>query len=592
MKKLKTNIVMILLTVFSIIGAIGPISTANAAGGFSVRRDEYSKNAYKHGLYAKDNSTGKEVVAYCYNSHRVWPNWRGQSATKYSNATNDQFLKLSGKKTPGDGVRGDKNELKNNVMKVCYKGFPRNATDVKERYNLNNDSFRLITQLAVWYYTDSDILQRNVFYTTTYSHLFNDKVVQAYYELIKNDDVTLPEKYQLDLYETSAPDMQNALSTKLPEDYVPPKTIEFSKTGSDLNGAELSGATLQILNKNDNSEVDKWTTDGKTHKVDLFEGEYIFREMTAPNGYDKVSDIYFKVDKQGKVTIISKVNNQDNATAEVKKLTVVDKKKPIQYKSLTVTKEWKLYGHQQNEIPGFVEVQLYENGNQKGNPVKLENSNNWSYTWKDSIDPSKKYEVKEVTTSNNWVSSIKTGNDGNVTIYNSMKPELTVEKIVRGDFANKTTKFKFNINFLDNGQKINDSFDYVIEKNGTPVSKGTLTVNNGLANFEIGHEEKIRIKGLPPEVMYSITEELDGKGTFNAKYKISNNQEQNRCPWVTIGDGQQLNNTVTVYNDYVYIPPTGIDLNNKYIVPVAFLLITGSLLFSAIAILRFRKELK
>ena len=34
------------------------------------------------------------------------------------------------------------------------------------------------------------------------------------------------------------------------------------------------------------------------------------------------------------------------------------------------------------------------------------------------------------------------------------------------------------------------------------------------------------------------------------------------------------------------------DLNNKYIVPVAFLLITGSLLFSAIAILRFRKELK
>ena len=38
MKKLKTNIVMILLTVFSIIGAIGPISTANAAGEYYVTK--------------------------------------------------------------------------------------------------------------------------------------------------------------------------------------------------------------------------------------------------------------------------------------------------------------------------------------------------------------------------------------------------------------------------------------------------------------------------------------------------------------------------------------------------------------------------
>ena len=506
--------------------------------------------------------------------------------TKYEDATNNQFVQLAGKK-----VRNPAN-LKQKVLEVCYKGFPKDGIGLKHKYSLSDDTFRFITQSAIWYYTDSLDINASAIWYTYKDDLFDDTARKAYDELIKTE-VSLPANFKLDIYKTSSDSMQNILSTRLDKDYVPPRTIEFSKKDSALAGTELKGATLQILNKEGNKVVAQWKTDGNTHKVDLLAGDYILRETEAPDGYDRVSDISFSVtdDDGGKVSITSKKNEQDIAKAEGSKLTVVDKKKPIQYKSLTVTKEWKLYGHQQNEIPGFVEVQLYENGNQKGNSVKLENSNNWSYTWKDSIDPSKKYEVKEVTTSNNWVSSIKTGNDGNVTIYNSMKPELTVEKIVRGDFANKTTKFKFNINFLDNGQKINDSFDYVIEKNGTPVSKGTLTVNNGLANFEIGHEEKIRIKGLPPEVMYSITEELDGKGTFNAKYKIGNNQEQNKCPWEIIGDGQ-LNNTVTVYNDYVYIPPTGIDLNNKYIMPVAFLLITGSLLFSAIAILRFRKELK
>ena len=585
MKKLKTNIVMILLAVFSIIGAIGPINTVNAAGKFTVRAD--SNGDYHHALFVKDWATSKEVVGYCYNAHKSWPGVQNQGVTKFENATNEKFKELVSDK---DKIR-DPDNLKKQVMEVCYKGFPRDGIGLKKKYKLENEVFQFITQSAVWYYTDSiNIEQSGIWRSYNWMMNYYPGARAAYNELI-NTPVKLPKNYTLDLYKNNSDNHQNILSTKLAKDYIPPKTIEFSKKDSDLNGAELNGATLQIWNKKDGKKVDEWTTDGKdTYNVDLFEGDYIFRETNAPNGYDKVSDIHFKVDKDGKVTITSK-QNQDTANANGSKLTVVDKKKPIQYKSLTVTKKWKLYGHQQTEIPGFVQVQLYENGNQKGNPVKLENSNNWSYTWKGIIDPSKKYEVKEVTTSNNWVSRIETGNDGNVTIYNSMKPELTVEKIVRGDSANKTAKFKFNINFLDNGQRLNNSFDYVIEKNGTQVSKGTLTVNNGSAKFEIGHEEKIRIKGLPPEVMYSIEEVLDGKGTFNAKYKISNNQEQDRCPWVIIGDGQ-LNNTVTVYNDYVYIPPTGIDLNNKYIMPVAFLLITGSLLFSAIAILRFRKELK
>lgn len=572
---------MILLTVFSIIGAIGPINTVNAENKYTVHA--VSNGDYHKALLVKDWQTNEEVVGYCYNAHKSWPGGPHQTVTKFENATNEKFMELA------SGARKGVN-LKEKILEVCYKGFPRDGIGLKKKYNLGNDVFQFITQSAIWYYTDSiNPEQSGIWFS--YNWMMDSNARAAYNELI-NTPVNLPRNYTLDLYQNNAPKFQNILSTKLAQDYIPPKTIEFSKKDSDLKGAELNGATLQIWNKKDNKKVDEWTTDGKdTYKVDLFEGNYIFRETNAPNGYDKVSDIYFSVDKDGNVKITSK-QNKDNAIANGSKLTVVDKKKPIQYKSLTVTKKWELYGHQQNEIPGFVEVQLYENGNKKGNPVKLENSNNWSYTWNGIIDPSKKYEVKEVTTSNNWVSRIETGNDGNVTIYNSMKPELTVEKIVRGDSADKTAKFDFNIKFVaEDGQNLNDTFDYVIEKNGTQVSAGKLTVKDNWAKFKIGHEEKIRIKGLPPKVMYSIAEVLDGKGTFNAKYKISNNPEQNKCPPVRILDNK-LDNTVTVYNDYVYIPPTGIDLNNKYIMPVAFLLITGSLLFSAIAILRFRKELK
>ena len=584
MKKLKTSIAMLILALLTITGVIQPI-TAYAADPYTVRKEKYGDLV--DSLYVKNMNTGEDVVGYCYNAHKSWPGVGNQSVTKFENASNDQFLQLVADQTK---LR-NRETLREDILRVCYKGFPRDGIGLRQKYNLGKDVFRMITQTAVWYYTDGMNLEQTTFYKFGYPWMWTENAKNAYYELL-NTPVTLPPNYTLDLYQNNAPKYQNILSTTLPENYIPPKSIEFSKKDETLSGAELGGATLQVLG-NDGSLIEQWTTDGNTHKVDLFAGDYIFRETAAPNGYVTVSEIQFNVDDNGNVRITSKANNEDIAEGGASKLTVVDKKVPIVYKPLTVKKVWELYGHQESEIPDSVQVQLYADGAAFGDVVTLKKADGWTYTWP-QLDSSKTYEVREVNTPDNCVSRIENIDDKNVTIYNSMKPELTVEKIVRdGEWADKTREFDFRIELKDeNNQPINGNFAYAIEnKDGGQISAGDLQVQNGWTTFKLGHNQKIKIKGLPPKVTYRVEEVSDGNAAFKASYKISNQKEAENCPFVQIANDNP-NNVVTVYNTFKYIVDTGIDLNNNYTVPGVLLIIAGILLFGGIAVLRFRKRLK
>lgn len=583
MRRLKIVLAMIMLTLLTVTGAI-QTNKANAADAYTVRKEQHGD--YGNALYVKNRATGEDVVAYCYNVHKAWPG-REQSVIKYGDATNEQFVQLAGK------VR-DPNNLKKQVMEVCYKGFPRNGTGLKEKYNLPDDAFRFLTQSAIWYYTDSiNIEQSGIWAFNSWMMGYYPGARAAYNELIQTP-VTLPSNYTLDLYKNTSDSLQNILSTKLSKDYVPPKeySIEFSKKDGTLNGAELSGATLQVLN-NDGTKLDEWTSNGTTHKIKLVAGDYIFRETNAPNDYTKVSDIKFRVEANGTISIISKTNPKDEAQVSGSKLTVVDKKIPVVYKSLSVTKKWELYGHADSEIPNSVQVQLYANNVAQGAPVTLDKSKNWSYTW-DKLDSTKEYTVQEVNTPDNCVSRVEKVKDGEFVIYNAMKPELTVKKIVRdGEWADKTRQFDFNIELKDEkNQPISGTFDYVIEKeNGIQVSTGKLVLINGNAQFKLAHEQKIRIKGLPPKVTYRVQEVTGENAAFVASYATKNIREQKDVPFVQITN-ENPDNEVTVYNTFKYIVVTGVDLNNNYTMPGAFLLITGILLFSGISVLRFRKRVK
>ena len=80
-----------------------------------------------------------------------------------------------------------------------------------------------------------------------------------------------------------------------------PITVEISKR--DVYGNELVGAEM-VLENADGEKVDKWTSDGTNHIVlKLGAGEYVLKEIAAPDGYIIATDIKFTVDVYGNITV-------------------------------------------------------------------------------------------------------------------------------------------------------------------------------------------------------------------------------------------------------------------------------------------------
>ena len=80
-----------------------------------------------------------------------------------------------------------------------------------------------------------------------------------------------------------------------------PVTVEISKR--DVYGNELVGAEM-VLENADGETVDKWTSDDTNHVVSkLGAGEYVLKEIAAPDGYVIATDIKFSIDVYGNVTV-------------------------------------------------------------------------------------------------------------------------------------------------------------------------------------------------------------------------------------------------------------------------------------------------
>lgn len=80
-----------------------------------------------------------------------------------------------------------------------------------------------------------------------------------------------------------------------------PITVEISKR--DVYGNEIVGAEM-VLENADGETVDRWTSDGTNHVVSkLGAGEYVLKEIAAPDGYVIATDIKFSVDVYGNVTV-------------------------------------------------------------------------------------------------------------------------------------------------------------------------------------------------------------------------------------------------------------------------------------------------
>lgn len=253
-----------------------------------------------------------------------------------------------------------------------------------------------------------------------------------------------------------------------------PKPYEVAISKQDLtNEKEIAGATLKIVNQKTKEEVASWVSEkDKTHTVSLPFGEYILIEEVVPDGYKKADDIYFKVSKNGEISIKGK----DGTYSKTNKVIMKDEAKPgkiVISKSVTgsINKE---------QAEKVISFKVTNNSTKEVNTYSLKDFNydesNKKWT-KELIQVAGGYKVEELVT------SIK-GHKLSLTQY-QINENGEIKEKVTDKIAEKVTVKKDKMTFIEfeNNYDLN-VFDVEIDK--TDIS-GTKEVDG--AKLKVIDEE-------------------------------------------------------------------------------------------------------
>ncbi len=103
-------------------------------------------------------------------------------------------------------------------LRTIYNGYPNNASGIKKMYELTDNQFRCVTQVAVWYYTDG----RNYDYSArimtdiAYNFAWTNSMMNAFKAIISYNYTKIPPSwYELDLYISTNIKAQHLLSTNM-----------------------------------------------------------------------------------------------------------------------------------------------------------------------------------------------------------------------------------------------------------------------------------------------------------------------------------------------------------------------------------------
>lgn len=94
-------------------------------------------------------------------------------------------------------------------------------------------------------------------------------------------------RVKITLYPITGSDYQNIITGEVEN------PVSIAKVNE--KGEPLSGATFQIIKNG--VQIDSWISNGQNHEIYLEPGEYILREIKAPNGYKEINDVNFSVTK-------------------------------------------------------------------------------------------------------------------------------------------------------------------------------------------------------------------------------------------------------------------------------------------------------
>ena len=160
-----------------------------------------------------------------------------------------------------------------------------------------NIKFLIVLLIVVFLYSTVNVYAEEVSTTPTSNE--TEETIEKETEEINNDD----EKELASDTEVNEEENTNEENIQETEDVtIEPHKVAVITTKVDENGNTLVGATLQIID-NEGNIIDEWVSEETPHTSLLPEGEYILREVSAPEGYSKAEDQKF--------TVLVKENNID-----------------------------------------------------------------------------------------------------------------------------------------------------------------------------------------------------------------------------------------------------------------------------------------
>ena len=154
------------------------------------------------------------------------------------------------------------------------------------------------------------------------------------------------------------------------------------------------------------------------------------------------------------------------------------------------------------------------------------------------------------TATGNYVSSVaysKLLDDGapapttnNEAVFNNTtKPtgSLTISKTVSGNAASTTKEFTFKVMLLQNANMLKGEYTY-----------GNVTFTDGVATFNLKHNESVTITGIPAGLNYAVTE------SDNNGYTVTVNGQNTTMATGTIAAGETSTAAFKNTKNYVYPP--------------------------------------